>query len=371
VQLNIVGCGFFPNETTIICQGFTTETGVPLQRPGKTVTTAVTLVCDTNGDTIPEATIGLTSVTPVNCNLVRGTIPVLASRPGTAFADACCGGPATVTVTTTFSAGNNNVFGAFTRTTTCPLNLGTRAPVVFSVTPSDGNCAVFQDLLISGACFCFTLEAGATDIVGGVTSVIFIDRANPANVITVGLNPSAAGQVKPLTCQLIDVEVNFTSANAGKTFLVFVEGTGGRSRNLTTAVAGAPAGCPLGNEQGFQVTFTCASSTTPPGPSTPPDIALVNGCKVDRNAAGAFILDVFGRNLKPNADVRVGSITPRKVKAREPDSSLPGSFLRLTLKGGVCNGLPGNIVVTNPPAVPGGQGVPSLPFACTDTCATN
>ncbi len=36
VQLNIVGCGFFPNETTVICAGFVSETGVPLQRPGKT-----------------------------------------------------------------------------------------------------------------------------------------------------------------------------------------------------------------------------------------------------------------------------------------------------------------------------------------------
>jgi len=362
VQLNIVGCGFFPNETTIICQGFTTETGVPLQRPGKTVTTAVTLVCDTNGDTIPEATIGLTSVTPVNCNLVRGTIPVLASRPGTAFADACCGGPATVTVTTTFSAGNNNVFGSFTRTTTCPLNLGTRAPEVFSVTPSDGNCAVFQDLLISGACFCFTLEAGATDIVGGVTSVIFIDRANPANVITVGLNPSAAGQVKPLTCQLIDVEVNFTSANAGKTFLVFVEGTGGRSRNLATAVAGAPAGCPLGNEQGFQVTFTCASSTTPT-PGGTPDIAVVTGCKLDRQTNGTFFLDVTGTNIKAGATATVGGIAPKKIKVVEvaPGTTNP-TKLRLIKK--ICGGLPGNVIITNP----GPTGQPSQPFNCTERC---
>ena len=43
VPLQLVGCGFFPNEVTIICQGFEAETGVPLQRPGKTVTTAATL----------------------------------------------------------------------------------------------------------------------------------------------------------------------------------------------------------------------------------------------------------------------------------------------------------------------------------------
>src|SRR4029079_19383291 len=28
VQLNLVGCGFFPNEVTTICQGFQSETGV-------------------------------------------------------------------------------------------------------------------------------------------------------------------------------------------------------------------------------------------------------------------------------------------------------------------------------------------------------
>jgi len=146
-----------------------------------------------------------------------------------------------------------------------------------------------------------------------------------------------------------------------------VVGTGGTSRNLTTLPAGAPAGCPLGNEQGFQVTFTCASSTIPtPGPT--PDIALVNGCKLDRSESGAFLLDIFGRNLKPTAEIRVGSTTPRKIKAKEPDPSFPGGFLRLTLKGRFCNGLPGSIVVTNPPTVPGGPVVPSQPFACTERC---
>jgi hypothetical protein len=198
--------------------------------------------------------------------------------------------------------------------------------------------------------------------------------------------------VKPVTCQLLDVFVNFTSANAGKTFLVFVIGPNGTSRNLTTAVAGAPAGCPLGNEQGFQVTFTC-SIEGPPCPAgvplpgcpcpagvadgtngcvgTPIDVALVNGCRLDRNPAGAFVLDVFGKNLKPTAQILVGSVTPKRIKAREPDPSFPGGFVRLTLKGRICDGLPGSIVVTNPPAVPGGPTVPSQPFACTERCATS
>src|SRR4030095_10963448 len=155
VPLNLVGCGFFPNEVTVICQGFAGDTGIPLQRPGKTVTTAASLACDTNADGILDATIALGSVTPVNCNLVTAVVNTSASfgtTPSSGFPAVCCGGPAVITVTTTFTAGDNNMFGAFTRTTTCALNLGTRAPVVFSVTPSNGDCSLpDQDLLISGA----------------------------------------------------------------------------------------------------------------------------------------------------------------------------------------------------------------------------
>jgi hypothetical protein len=357
VQLNLVGCGFFPNEVTTICQGFQTETGIPLQRPGKTVTTAATLQCDTNGDGIPDAVpIVLGSVTPVNCNLVRATLLATAPFPGTAFNPtlACCGGTATITVTTTFTAGDNNVFGPFTRTTSCTLALGTRAPVVFSITPSDGNCALpIQDLLISGACFC--LPEG----VPGVTSVIFQDKANPANTITVGLNPSTSGQLKPLTCQLLDVEVNFTSANAGKTFLVFVVGPGGTSRNLTSPT-GVPTGCPLGNEQGIQVTFTCSSSTTP-GPGPTPAIAVVTNCHLDRQETGQFFLDVTGTNIKEGAIATVGGVTPKKIKVIETELGTTNpTKLRLVKK--VCNGLPGNVIITNP-------GAPaSQPFNCTERC---
>ena len=209
---------------------------------------------------------------------------------------------------------------------------------------------MLQDLLISGACFCFTqaVPGGTDPIVGTVTSVIFQDEANPANTITVGLNPSASGQVKPLTCQLLDVEVNFTSANAGKTFLVFVVGTGGTSRNLTTAVAGAPAGCPLGNEQGFQVTFTCASSTTPDAWTGTPDIAVVTGCKSRPTGdRPTFFLDVTGTNIKEGATATVGGVTPKKIKVVEvaPGTTNP-TKLRLVKK--VCGGLPGNVIITNP-----------------------
>ncbi|MFL6277303.1 MAG: hypothetical protein ACJ74G_19130, partial [Blastocatellia bacterium] len=222
VQLNLVGCGFFPNETTIICQGFQSQTGVPLQRPGKTVTTAATLACDTNGDGIPETVVALTTVTPVSCNLLRATIPTSASFGATStsgFPSACCGGPAVITVTTTFTAGDNNVFGPFTRTTTCAIDLGVRAPIVISVTPSTGNCAIQQDLLITGACFTFTTPSANGPVVNTVTSVFALERGNTANRIN-------AAPFVVINANLIDAFFNFGSANAGKTFLIFVQGPG-------------------------------------------------------------------------------------------------------------------------------------------------
>jgi len=369
VPLNIVGCGFFPNEVTTICQGFEAETGVPLQRPGKTVSTAATLSCDTNGDGIAESLVSLVNVTPVSCNLVTATIPVLASMPGTGFPSACCGGPGVITVTTTFGAGDNNVFGPFTRTTTCAVALGTRAPVVFSVTPSNAQCAGLNDLLVTGACFCFTTSVGGVPTTFGVTSVIFQDASNPANTITVGVNPTANGQIKDLGCNpnLIDVLVNITSANAGKTFLVFVVNAAGTSRNLTGPVAGQPgAPCPTtGNEQGFQVTFKCNAPGTP-GPGNTPVIATVQTCHLDRQATGQFFLDVTGTNIKEGATATVGGVTPKKIKvvAVEPGTSNP-TTLRLIKK--VCNGLPGNVIITN--TVPNGG--PSAPFNCTERCPSN
>jgi len=367
VQLNIVGCGFFPNEATIICQGFAGDTGIPLQRPGKTVTSAATLACDTNGDNVADATIALTTVTPVNCNLVTATIPTSATFGATStsgFPAACCGGPSTVVVTTTFTVGDNNIFGAFTRTTTCTLGLGTRAPVVFSVTPSNGDCSLAdQDLLISGACFSFQQfgpfgTGGAnTVITQAVTSVFAQDISNPANVIQartfVVLNPN-----------LIDAHFAFGSANAGKTFLIFVTGPGGTSRNLTTLPAGSPAGCAIGNEQGIQVTFKCNAPGTPTNPGTPIDIATVTSCKLDRQPTGQFFLDVTGRDIKSGALVTVGGIEPKKIKVIEVESGTNNpTKLRLVKK--ICNGLPGEIKITNP-------GAPaSAPFLCTERCPAN
>src|SRR5262249_22671973 len=148
VPLNIIGCGFFPNETTTICAGFSDETGIPLNRPGKVVTTAATVACDVTGAGVPTAgvpIVALTNVTPVSCNLITGTLaaPVLFSNN---CPSVCCGGTGILTLVTTFTGGDNNFCGPFTRVTSCVFALGTRAPVVFSAIPSGSvNCAVSQD----------------------------------------------------------------------------------------------------------------------------------------------------------------------------------------------------------------------------------
>jgi hypothetical protein len=296
----------------------------------------------------------LTNVTPVSCNLVTGLIPISGSFGSTSssgFPAACCGGAGTVTITTTFSAGDNNAFGPFTRTSICSLALGTRAPVVFSVTPSGGDCSLAdQDLLISGACF-------QINGVANVTSVFAQDIANPANVIQartfVILNPN-----------LIDAHFAFGSANAGKTFLIFVTGPNGTSRNLTTLPAGSPAGCAIGNEQGIQVTFKCNAPGTPTNPGSPLAVATVTNCHLDRQPTGQFFLDVTGTNIKPDALVTVGGVTPKKIKVVEVEAGTNNpTKLRLVKK--ICNGLPGNVIITNPGAAA------SAPFLCTERCPAN
>jgi hypothetical protein len=359
VQLNLVGCGFFPNEVTTICQGFEAETGVPLQRPGKTVTTAATLACDTNGDGIAESTVVLTNVTPVSCNLITATIPVTASLPGTGFPAACCGGPATITVTTTFTTGDNNIFPPFTQSFTCALALGNRAPVVFSATPSTQACNGLEDLLITGACFQFVGLSGTPPVATtfSATSVFLQDKATGAIIL-----PCAPFTI--INNNLIDVNFCLTSAQAGHTFLVFVTNAFGTSRNTMGVVAGQP--CPItGNEAGIQVTFACNAPGTP-GTGGTPIIATVTSCKLGRQDTGQFFLDVTGNNIKEGATATVGGVTPKKIKvvAVETGTTNP-TTLRLVKK--VCNGLPGNVIITN--TVPNGGA--SQPFLCSEKCPTN
>ena len=347
LNLNVIGQGFCPNEKTTCCPGFITQTGVPLQRPCKTVMTFISILCDTNGDGIQEATISLTNVMPVNSNLITATLPPQPGFPGTAFPPACCGGVGSLIVTTSFSAGDNNIFGPFTRTTSCPIDLGTRAPVVFSVTPSTGNCAIRQDVLITGSCFII-------DNATNVTSVFAAQRDNPNNVIQ-------ARSFAVLSPNVLDAFFDFNPTDAGKTFLIFVSGPNGTSRNLVSLPAGAPANCPPGNEQGVQVTLTCDGSRI--SPNEPP---VVIGCSLDRDSSGASKLVITGSNFRSGATVKVGGVSPKTVRCKDLQAGT-GTFNSLIVKGRFCKGLPGEIVVTNP----GPDGGASGPFNFTGRCSSN
>jgi hypothetical protein len=215
--------------------------------------------------------------------------------------------------------------------------------VVISIAPSDGNCANDQDTVITGACFTFVGPNGA--IVNNVTSVFAVELGNPNNVIQ-------ATRFVVLSNSLIDALFSFGTANAGKRFLIFVSGPNGTSRNLTALPAGAPAGCPLGNEQGIQVTFTCNSSTNPnPGPGV--NVAVVKSASINVSPAGVKTLDITGENFQANATVTFAGIAPKKLKMK--GAVTPGGNTFTAMNGkfkGLCKLVKqgGDILVTNPGA---------------------
>jgi hypothetical protein len=314
---------------------------------------AAAITCDTNGDGVTDLQILLKDVRVVNRNLIRATIPALAPQlPGTAFPLACCGGTADFTVIQKVSAGDDNIFGDFTLKATCPIELGLRAPVIISASPSEGNCAIGQNLQIPGACF--LLPDGKPN----VTSVFAVEKGNPTNSIQ-------AARFTILTANLIDALFQIGEANAGKTFLIYASGPNGTSRNLTALPQDAPTDCPIGNEQGIEVAFNCAKSKTPaedPGP--PPPSAVVNQCRLERTDVGVFMLTISGSHFQQNAFVTVSGILPKKLKFKNEDGITPGFFRTIVAKGRLCDNLPGVIVVHNP-----GE-FASQPFFCTQTCAT-
>ena len=310
VTLNIVGCGFDPDT--------------------------VTLNCDTNGDGVPDNPIKLKNLTMAGHNLVLATlVPVSDQLPGTAFPLSCCGGIATLTLSRTFNAADDNIFGPFTQTTSCPIDLGLRAPVVLSASPTGADCAGPQDIVIPGACFV------AANGSSNVTSVFAVDRANPGNVIQ-------AARFVVLNSNLVDALFNFGVADAGKTFLIYVSGPNGTSRNLVARPAGAAAGCPLGNEQGIQVSFQCKPINAPAE-----DVAIIQACSLDRTANGSYVLNIIGSNIKLDATVKINGAAVRKVKLKELDVGT-GTYRAVQVKGGLCGLLPGLLVITNPGA-PGSQ----------------
>ena len=317
VTLNVVGCTFIPNSAS--------------------------LSCDTDGDGVFDLVIPLTNITIVNGLLVRVTIPADSQLRGTPFPLSCCGGIARLTLTRTVGAGDDNVFGPFTQMVKADIDLGPRAPVVISVTPSTGACSAAQNLLISGACFIDVNGAAA------VTSVFAVERNNPANVVQ-------ARSFVILSDHLVDADFELGAANAGKSFLFFVSGPNGRSRNLTSLPMGAGSNCPIGNEAGIQVLFTCSAT-----PAAQSDAAIVTGAVLEPTAAGGFLLIVTGVNIHDGAAITINGRSPRKVRFKQLDVGT-STFRTVQIKGSVCSLIPGMIVITNP-----GKDA-SEPFPCNITC---
>lgn len=325
VTLDFIGCGFLP--------------------------TSVILSCDSNGDGVSDLSIPLKNITLINGLFFQATIPALAASPGTAFPLACCGGMTTIRLSRTVGAGDDNAFGEFTQTITCPINLGIRAPVVISATPLEVDCSLGQNVLVPGSCF---LLAGGKP---NVTSVFAVDAANPNNIIQA--NPIAI-----LSNNLVDAFFQLGGANAGRTFLIYATGPNGTSRNLTALPATSPAGCPLGNEQGVPVVLKCKAAPGSGGSgegSTAPSPLAVTGCRVERIDTGAFVLSVFGKGIRAGAMMTVGGVTPKKLKFKGVDAT-DGAFTQIVAKGRFCDNLPGAIVITN------ADGFSSAPVVCSERC---
>jgi len=326
VTLDFVGCGFTPS--------------------------AISLGCDTNADGISDVSIPLKDIKIIDSLLFQATIPSLSTTPGTAFPLVCCGGMTTITLSRTVTAGDDNIFGTFTQKIVCSIDLGIRAPVVISATPATADCTLGQNQLIPGACF--LLSDGKPN----VTSVFAVEVGNPNNVIQ-------ANKFQILTSNLIDAFFQPGAGAAGKTFLIFVSGPNGTSRNLTALPANAPAGCPLGNEQGVEVSFKCrgtGSTPDPGGGSTAPSAAAISSCRVDREDDGSFTLSVFGRGIREGSTLTVGGATPKKIKLRDPDP-VDHNFTRITVRKKFCENLPGLIVVID------SNGVSSAPVMCSERCS--
>lgn len=198
-------------------------------------------------------------------------------------------------------------------------------------------------------------NTSATTVVNNVTRVFAVERLasgalNPANT-------KDATRFVVLGPTLIDAFFEFGTVNAGKTFMIFVSGPNGTSRNLVASDT-RPAGCPTGNEQGIQVTFTCSSSTTPePGA----DLAVITAVNVQRSSSGTVSLEVIGSNFKEGIQFTVGGKTAKKVKLSQLQTG-SNTFNRAVVKKGICSGLPGVLIGTNP----GGR--PSQGFQVNASC---
>jgi hypothetical protein len=94
------------------------------------------------------------------------------------------------------------------------------------------------------------------------------------------------------------------------------------------------------------------------------DLPLVNGCSLERNPSGKFVLNVYGVNIREGAMVTVGGVTPKKVKFVELEPGATNFYRTIRLVKRFCGSLPGNIVITNPP----GSCTASSAFFCNQAC---
>jgi hypothetical protein len=100
--------------------------------------------------------------------------------------------------------------------------------------------------------------------------------------------------------------------------------------------------------------------------SDPDFFVVVNGCRLTRNPSGAYVLTVYGANIKLGATVTVGGVRPKKIQFIELDRGSTDTYRTIRLVKKFCGGLPGNISVTNPGPCGGGT---SAPFFCNEICA--
>jgi hypothetical protein len=114
------------------------------------------------------------------------------------------------------------------------------------------------------------------------------------------------------------------------------------------------------------VTFTCEVVTpctpgTPGCPGPPPPIPSITSCRLDRSAAGAFVLTIIGDTIRDTATVLIGGVAPKKLKFKNPEAGTP-FFRQVIAKGRICGNIPGVIVIANP------NTPPSNNFNCTERC---
>src|SRR5678816_3753690 len=110
---------------------------------------------------------------------IRDRLATIPGAPGTAFPFTASGGAGRAALTTTFTAGDNNIFGPFTRLVDGFLAAGTRAPVVASINSTTGDCSASEDLLLTGSSFQFSTGSGTQT----VNRVFAAELNNPSNEI--------------------------------------------------------------------------------------------------------------------------------------------------------------------------------------------